>query len=81
MSAKQLTIRNPSEELTCRLRELSAATGQSLNSTVLKLLEEALGITSRRSVLERYATWSEEEALEFESAIRTQRTIDEKLWT
>ena len=80
MSVKQITIRKPSAALTRRLRALSENRGESLNSTILYLLEQALGVNERRKRLERYATWTEEDGEEFEQALDAQRTIDEDLW-
>jgi hypothetical protein len=77
---KQITIRNPSAELARRLRELSEARKESLNTTVLRLLEESVGINERRERLQRYATWTESDREEFESSLAAQRTIDESLW-
>jgi hypothetical protein len=77
---KQITIRNPSPELARRLKSLSEARGESLNSTILRLLEEAVGIHERRERLRRYATWSEGDRREFEEALDAQRAIDEALW-
>ncbi len=79
-SPKQITIRNPSVELSRRLRELSQARNQSLNATILHLLEEALGLHERRERLERYATWSEADREEFDRSLRAQRVVDSELW-
>lgn len=77
---KQITLRGPSPELTRRLRALAKARGQSLNTTILRLLEEALGIEARRERLLREATWTQEDAAEFDEALRSQRVIDAALW-
>jgi hypothetical protein len=77
---RQITLRDPSPELVARLRELARARSQSLNGTILQILEEALGVHHRRRRLERYATWSERDQREFDRALREQRTIDEGLW-
>ena len=77
---KQLTVRGASPELVARLRSLSAARGESMNTTILRTLEEALGVESRRRRLQRYATWTDEDMNEFEEALGAQRTIDEALW-
>ena len=58
---KQLTVRNPSPELSRRLRALSEAHGESINTTVLRLLEHAVGLADRREWLQRFATWGPEE--------------------
>jgi predicted DNA-binding protein len=51
--AKQLTIRGVSEEVGKRLESLSRARGQSVNTTVLELLESVLGVDERRRRLAR----------------------------
>jgi hypothetical protein len=63
-----------------RLESLSEARGESVNTTILRLLEETLGIHQRRERLRRYATWTDADQAEFEVAFEAQRTIDEALW-
>lgn len=77
---KQITIRGPSPGLARRLRALSTARGESLNTTILRVLEGALGAQERRERLRRAATWSEDEAAQFDAALRAQRVIDDQLW-
>lgn len=77
---KQLTIRGLPDEVGKRLQRLSRARQRSLNATVVKILEEAVGVEGRRRRLARYATWTEEDLAEFEKALADQRTIDEELW-
>ena len=78
--AKQLTIRGVSEELSRQLARLSQNRGQSLNTTALQILEDALGVDARRARLQRYATWSPADKLEFDAALAGQRMIDDDLW-
>ena len=78
--AKQLTIRGVSEEVGQRLEELSRARGQSVNTTVLQILEAGVGVDERRRRLARYATWTPEEVAEFNEALAAQRTIDDPHW-
>jgi plasmid stability protein len=78
--AKQLTIRGVSEEVGRRLENLSRARGQSVNTTVLEILEAAVGVDERRRRLARYATWTPEDLAEFNEALAAQRTIDDPLW-
>jgi adenine-specific DNA methylase len=47
---------------------------------MLEILERAVGTEERRRRLERYATWSPADRVEFEEALRAQRTIDDELW-
>jgi len=78
--AKQLTIRGVSDEVGQRLEGLSRARGQSLNATVLEILEGAVGANQRRRHLARYATWTSEDLKEFNEALAAQRPIDDPLW-
>lgn len=78
--AKQLTIRGVSDEMGQRLENLSQAQGQSVNTTVLKILEAAVGVDERRRRLSRYATWTPEDLAEFNEALAAQRTVDDPLW-
>ena len=78
--SKQLTIRGVSDEVGQRLERLSRARGQSLNTTVLSILESAVGVVERRRRLERYTTWTQEDLEEFNEALAPQRTIDDALW-
>jgi len=77
---KQLTIRGVSDELGRRLTRLSRERGESVNTTALAILEEAVGIDARRRRLERYATWSADDLAEFDRALADQRVIDDELW-
>ncbi len=78
--SRQLTIRGVSEEVGRRLESLSRSRGQSLNATVLEILESALGVAERRQRLARYATWTPEDLEEFNTALAAQRTSDDPLW-
>ena len=51
--SRQLTIRGVSEELNRRLVKLGKSRGDSLNTTALKLLEQAVGIDARRDQIGR----------------------------
>jgi hypothetical protein len=77
---KQITIRNPSPELARKLREISEARGESLNATVLRLLDEAVGHVERRERLRRYATWTPEDVAELDETLAAQRIIDDEMW-
>lgn len=78
--SRQLTIRGVSEEVGQRLESLSRARGQSLNATVLAILEAAVGVDERRRRLARYATWTQEDLEEFNEALSAQRSLDDPLW-
>jgi hypothetical protein len=59
---------------------LARARDESVNKTVLRLLEGAVGINERRERLARYTTWSREDLSEFAKILRAQRKIDRHLW-
>ena len=76
----QLTIRGVSDELGRRLSKLGKSRGQSVNTTALQILEQAVSIEAQRQRLARYITWSTADASEFDAALKNQRTIDEGQW-
>lgn len=78
--AKQLTIRGVSEEVGQRLESLSRARGQSVNATVLEILQTAVGVNERRRRLAHYVTWTPEDLAEFNEALAAQRLVDDPLW-
>lgn len=80
MSVRQITIRNPAPELTRRLKAIAAARRESLNTTILRLLADAVGIDERRERLERWATWTGDDAAEFDEVLKDQRIVDAQLW-
>ena len=80
MPSTQMTIRNVDADLASRLRAISGERGESLNATVLRVLREAVGPDARRARLLRYATWTEEDAKEFDTALAEQRVIDRTDW-
>jgi len=77
---KQLTIRQVPDNLARRLARVSREQGKSVNSTVLQILEQALGVNERRERLARYATWTQEDLDDFGKALAGQRVIDDSLW-
>jgi plasmid stability protein len=77
---RQITIRNPSPELARRLRAVAEARGESVNTTILRLLQNAVGVRERRERLLRWATWTDEDASEFDEALKAQRVVDAELW-
>lgn len=78
--AKQITVRGVSKELSRRLEKLAEAKSASLNATVLRILEDAVGLDARRARLARYATWTEADAAEFDAALRAQRIVESGEW-
>ena len=80
MPATRITVRNVEPELARQLRAISAERGESLNTTVLRLLRDAVGLDARRERLRRYVGWTSDELEEFSAALRAQRVVDEKYW-
>ena len=80
MSATRITVRNVDPELSRRLRAISAERGESLNTTVLRLLRDAVGLDARRERLRRHVGWTRDELEEFSAALRAQRVVDERYW-
>lgn len=77
---RQLTIRNLPDAVATRLDRLSRERDESLNSTVVSLLTEAVSYDARRERLARYVTWTDEDVSAFNDALRAQRTIDDDIW-
>ncbi len=78
MPTTQITLRNIDPELSQRLRAISTERGESLNSTVLCLLKDAVGLDARRDRLRRYITWTTDDLAEFTDALHAQRIVDER---
>ncbi len=74
---KQLTIRGVSAEVKERLEMLSRSRGQSVNATVLEILEAAVGDGERRHEFFLHATWGREDLADFEKALAVQRSTDD----
>lgn len=76
----QTTIRGIPKDLEHALRERARKPGESLNSAVIRLLREAVGLNPphrKRDLSALAGTWSPEEADEFDRQIRQ---IDEGIW-
>lgn len=77
---RQLTIRNVPDDVAKRLERLSRERDESLNTTVVNILTESVGVDARRARLDRYVTWTEEDAAAFDEVLAEQRVIDADLW-
>jgi len=81
-----ITLRNIPAELQEAIRQQAKAEGQSFNKTVLRMLEEYLGLRRRPGPMLHHdldhlaGTWSEEEASAFAASLAEQRRIDPGLW-
>ncbi len=78
--SSQLTIRHDSPELRRRLKERARREGKSVNTLVVDLLRESVGLSDRAERLKRYTTWEQADFDEFTRTLKHQRTIDDKLW-
>ncbi len=77
---RQLTVRGVPDDVADRLASIAGERGQSLNKTVVEILEKAVGAGSQASWLDRYVTWTDEDVAEFEEGLAVQRVIDPELW-
>lgn len=69
------------ENLEVQIRKLAHKNQTSLNATIIGLLEKAIGTGKKKRDLSKYAaTWSDEEAKEFESNIKIFEKIDKEIW-
>jgi hypothetical protein len=83
---KTITLRGIPSDLAKAIEKRARARGQSLAKTVIELCAEGAGLRKRaRAALHHdldalAGTWTEEEAAEFEAALKEQRKIDPELW-
>lgn len=83
---KTMTIRNVDPTLGQLLKERAETAGCSVNSYVLELLKESLGINKKKRTVKYHdldflaGTWDEEQAQEFETAVQPFSEIDTELW-
>lgn len=81
---KTMTIRSVPPELAAALEAEKRRRGLSLNRTVPSLMQEALGVSSRRqrsNGLRRLSgSWSEDEFRRFETSVAAFGEIDQDLW-
>jgi hypothetical protein len=77
-----LTIRNLPPTLAEALEREKRRRGQSLNQTVIELLDQGLGtLRARSNGLARLGGgWSEKEFRDFEQATAQFEEVDEELW-
>ena len=59
---RQLTICNVPDEVGKRLDRMSRDRSESLNTTLVGILTECVGVDARKARLERYSTWNTEDA-------------------
>lgn len=84
---KAITLRQIPRELAEIIEREAAAAGTSLNKTVLRLLEEATGLSGKGRRPRRFhdldelaGSWTTKQAREFDRHLGDQRQIDPDLW-
>lgn len=83
---KNLSLRGIDKDLSDHLKRLSQKEGTSLNKTVLRLLEDSVGIRRKKHLniyhdLDDLAgTWNSREEKEFKDKIQPFEKVDEDLW-
>lgn len=79
---RNLTIRNVPPEVAEALEREKRRRGDSLNQTVIELLEQGLGVGVTRSngLAHLAGSWTEEEFRRFEEAVALFDAIDPELW-
>jgi plasmid stability protein len=82
LAIKALTIRNLPPTLAEALEREKRRRGQSLNQTVIELLDQGLGTLRTRSngLASLGGGWSEKEFRDFEQATAQFEEVDEELW-
>ncbi len=83
---KTLSLRNIDAEMADALKKRAKREGRSINTTVLNLLREAVGLTKKKRTkvyhdLDNLAgTWSEEDKQLFKKTTKYFDRIDEEIW-
>jgi hypothetical protein len=83
---KSITIHGVDEQLAALLKQEAEKVGTSMNRTVKRLLEEALGLKPRsagrnREVFKEFlGVWSQDDLAAFNAATADFETIDESDW-
>ena len=79
---KTLTIRNVPRDLDEALQRERTRSGQSLNQTVIDLLQQRLGVGVARSngLAQLAGAWTDEEFAQFQEVTAAFERVDEELW-
>jgi len=81
-----MTLRGVDDTIANSLKEIARREDSSVNSVILRIIKESLGIDKKRrdavyDDLDHLAgTWSEQDATEFESATSVFEKVDEDMW-
>lgn len=83
---KSITIHGIDDITSRQLQSISEKLGLSLNKTIKKIIQEALGIkpaeiSSRRSDFEEFCgIWNDDDLLEFTETIKPLRQVNPEEW-
>lgn len=82
-----LSIRGLDDKALAALKRRAAKEEASVNTLVLRLIEQGLGLQRTKPALTRHddldalaGTWRKQDAAEFERATASQRKVDAALW-
>jgi hypothetical protein len=81
---KTLTLRNVPDEVAEHLGTLAEESRQSVNTTILQVLQNNMGggpmLRKKRDLSAFSGAWSQAEAKVFERATETFERVDEEMW-
>lgn len=83
---KSITIHGLDDPLDSLIREQAKNQGTSLNKTIKKILEEALGVRPRKEDSRKkdfqdlFGVWNESDMQDFESAMKDFERVDAEDW-
>jgi len=81
---KTLTLRNVPDEVAEHLGALAEESRQSVNATILQVLQKSMGggpmLRKKRDLSAFSGAWSQAEAKSFERATETFERVDEEMW-
>jgi hypothetical protein len=83
---RAITIRGVDNEVAKTLKERAKKEGVSINSMVLRIVKESLGLKKKRRTviyndLDHLAgTWGEKDYVEFQNKVADFERIDENIW-
>ncbi|MBI5207152.1 MAG: antitoxin [Candidatus Firestonebacteria bacterium] len=79
-----ITVRGIDNEVSKALKEKAKEERTSVNSIILEVIKEALGLKKRKAIyhdLDHLAgTWNEKDFKDFQNKITDFETIDENMW-
>jgi hypothetical protein len=83
---KNISVRGLDADLMATLKKQAGSEGASVNSVVLRLIEQGLSKSRKKSV-KQYddlanlaGTWSQQDTLEFDQAVASFSDVDHEIW-